>query len=146
METKEQLQKRIAELEEELQNSKFETDNYESKYTKLMETKQKIENRLVKCGKRLRQQEEENAKLQEQLKNAIVPKYHLDQYVYVIRWEKPYLTRIDVIKAILINGKVEIFYEYDFPGSYSHVEIIEDGVFATEAEAQKYLEEHNGKV
>lgn len=101
-----------------------------------------VEQILDEWDERIKFLEKENKELKEQLKDAIVPKYHLNQYVFVNRWGKPYQTRIDVVKAILIDGKVQIFYEYDAPGSYAHVEISEDGVFASEADAQKYLEEH----
>jgi hypothetical protein len=86
------------------------------------------------------------AELEEQLKNAIVPKFKVGQNVYTIRHNNSiYHTRIDEIKVVGIDGKNEIFYYYDQPGSYAHWEEVKDNLFATKEEAQAKLEELKGE-
>ena len=94
----------------------------------------------------LNQQQERIAELEEQLKNAIVPKFNVGQNVWTIRHNNYiYNTRIDEIKVVGIDGKNEIFYYYDQPGSYAHCEEMEDNLFATKKEAQAKLEELKGE-
>lgn len=94
----------------------------------------------------LNQQDQRIAELEEKLENAIVPKFKIGQYVYTIRHnDYVYYTRIDEIKVVGINGKNEIFYYYDAPGSYAHCEEMEDNLFATLEEAQAKLEELKGE-
>lgn len=94
----------------------------------------------------LNQQEQRISKLEEQLKNAIVPKFKVGQQVYTIRHNNSiYHTRIDKVKVVGINGKNEIFYYYDQPGSYAHWEEMEDNLFATKEEAQAKLKELKGE-
>lgn len=82
------------------------------------------------------------AELEQQLKNAIVPKFKIGQEVYTIRHNNSiYHTRIDEIKVVGNNGKNEIFYYYDQPGSYAHWEEVEDNLFSTKADAQAKLKE-----
>lgn len=85
------------------------------------------------------------AELEEQLKNAIVPKFNIGQEVWTIRHNSIYHTRIDEIKVVGIKGKNEIFYYYDQPGSYAHWEELEDNLFATKEEAQAKLKELQGE-
>ena len=97
----------------------------------------------------IRDLEEANAKFQEQLQNAIVPKFKIGDEIYYIRsWNK------DIIKAKV--GNINIYlneydsnFEYGLCGwceadkiYYSFISDFKDEklVFATKAEAQKYLE------
>ena len=93
----------------------------------------------------LNEQAERIAELEEQLENAIVPKFKIGQEVWTIRHNNSiYHTRIDEIKVVNIQGKNEIFYYYDQPGSYAHCEVIEEDVYATKEEALAKLEELKG--
>ena len=93
-----------------------------------------------KLNQRIEELEEENAKLQEQLKDAIVPKFKIGQEVwyYHIGRYKTYSGVIDDIKWFAKNGWIY----YRLPNlQRDDFWIREDELFATEAEAQKYLEE-----
>lgn len=97
---------------------------------------------IEKCQELIAHQVVKIAELEEQLKNAIVPKFKIGQDVYTIRHNNSiYHTRIDEIKVVGINGKNEIFYYYDQPGSYAHWEEVEDNLFATKEDAQAKLKE-----
>lgn len=94
----------------------------------------------------LKKQHQRIAELEGQLKNSISPKFKIGQEVYTIRHNNSiYHTRIDEIKIVGINGKNEIFYYYDQPGSYAHWEEPEDGLFATKEEALAKLEKLQGE-
>ena len=78
-------------------------------------------------------------KLQEQLKNAIVPKYKIGQVVYeIVNHSRILPFEITEIETkTFAKGVVYIKYF-----SYKSGAVVsEDELFATEAEAQKYLEE-----
>lgn len=92
--------------------------------------------------RKIAEQQQRISELEEQLKNAIVPKFKIGQNVWTIRHNNYiYNTRIDEIKVVGIDGKNEIFYYYDQPGSYAHCEEMEDNLFATKAEAEAKLKE-----
>lgn len=96
---------------------------------------------------RLAEKDKRIAELEEQLENAISPKFKVGQEVWTIRHNNSvYHTRIDEIKVVGIKGKNEIFYYYDQPGSYAHWEELEDNLFATKEEAQAKLEELQGEM
>lgn len=81
---------------------------------------------------------EENAKLQEQLKNAFCPKYTLGQELWLINYEKVYRLEVKGIYCIVDKEGEHIFYQ---DGRYNGFCRREDQVFETKAEAQKHLEE-----
>lgn len=94
----------------------------------------------------LNRQVQRIAELEEQLQECIRPKFKIGQEVYTIRHNNHiYHTRIDEIKVVGINGKNEIFYYYDQPGSYAHWEEVEDNLFSTKAEAEAKLKELTAK-
>lgn len=103
---------------------------------------------------RIAKLEEENAKLQEQLKNVIVPKFKIGDEVYHIRsWNEKILKA--KVKSISVRiNEYNTNFEYglsdwcecetdkrycNFVSSVAD----EEFVFATEAEAQKHLEDKN---
>ena len=115
-----ELNQRIAELEEIIKDSLNQRD------------------KLIKISVR---RGEENAKLQERLKNAIVPKFKIGQVVWTVD-----------NSGKIINGKV-IVIEIDEKKHLSYtihlrefcvLYKLEEHMFKTKAKAQKYLEEHNG--
>ncbi len=115
-----QKDQRIAELEEE--NKKLNSCNEE------------LHKNYAKCIDYWKQ---ENAKLQEQLKNAIVPKFKYGQIVYSI--DKQFNCIFDAVyigenkDRIILSSRI-------FVSKYREIE--KNLVFATEAEAQKYLEKN----
>ena len=123
-----ELQEENAKLQEQLKTKTWEVEE-------LMHERKRLENDYMK--------------LYEQLKNAILPKFKIDDEVYHIRsWSK------EIIKAKVNNINVYIVKGYDnfeyglrewceedkryqsYVGDMKDEEL----VFATEAEAQKYLE------
>lgn len=161
METVEELKKRIAELEEENKQLKSACQDAIQSYNKI-ETLYGL-----KC-QQLELREEENAKLQEQLKNTFCPKYKIYQTVWFIddfdidnncgRYKdtkniQKRVRKCFVESIVQIAGKTFLYHiqpedlteleqdpkEYTFFWEMSKQEY---DLFATEAEAQKYLEEH----
>ena len=125
--------------------SKYEIDVWEYADTfKNLDTNETFYG--VQVCELLEKKDQRIAELEEQLKNAIVPKFKVGQNVWTIRHNNYiYNTRIDEIKVVGIDGKNEIFYYYDQPGSYAHCEEMEDNLFATKEEAQAKLEELKGE-
>ena len=94
----------------------------------------------------IRDLEEENAKLKEQLKNAIVPKFQVGQEVwFILKDNKGKDVFCGAVLLITLNGYYQpsklIYTIIQFDREWR---CEEKSLFATEAEAQKYLEEHNG--
>lgn len=87
-------------------------------------------------------QDQRIAELEEQLKNAIVPKFKINEDVYII-WHGMI---IDVeIKAI---GKNEYYVDtchFDLADGYGGIFVDEDEIFKTYEEAQAKLEELKGE-
>lgn len=117
-----------------------------------METTDELKQRIEKLKYRVIQ-EQENTKrilknwkiskaqqtrlynnLKEQLKNAIVPKFNKDEEIFYINDHHVFCG--DVIAFNYYSKKYYILSKY-----YTYW-VDEDCIFATEAEAQKYLEEH----
>lgn len=179
METKEQLKQRITELETKIKqvaeefNKQHELlDQYELSCTdeiirlknqKIAELEEENKNlKLCRCCEcqseneymlhnTIRDLEQENAKLQEQLKFVNIAKYKLGEEVYVVDL---YLDNISSGKIQTIHksynsdyGCNEFEYEvqftdYDDDDFYDSEMYFEHEIFQTQADAQKYLEEH----
>ena len=92
--------------------------------------------------RRLNQQDQRIAELEEQLKNAIVPKFKINEDVYII-WHGMI---IDVeIKAI---GKNEYYVDtchFDLADGYGGIFVDEDEIFKTYEETLAKLEELKGE-
>ncbi len=137
------LQEENAKLQEQIiTNRKFYKEqldkfNYESK---------EIDNFRERCGYDgwdvkdilldLYKQATELDKLKEQLKNAIVPKFKVGQGVYYIKDNAGTIKPAEILE-VRYNGK-RIIYELEYLDNIQE----EKYIFATKAEAQKYLEEH----
>ena len=163
---------RISELEEERTQLiadndflKSERDNLDrtlqeagDRIAELEEENEELKNNLIKECKehqdfckeaktRVDGLQQENAKLQEQLKNAIVPKFKNGQKVWYVEenrfcnneWQvfEGNITDIAIHISNRDNGKPFLYYKI----ISSFLYIPEKEIFSTEAEAQKYLEE-----
>ena len=146
---------KIAELEEEIKKYKklladktHQFDSVRQRYHLLnrlqakYDDKHKLHLSEMQCLELVEQNEklqEENAKLKEQLKNAIVPKFKQFQKVWYISLTNNIcefeIEEIQWVKCI--DGREMITYSNSELG-----ELYEHDLFPTEAEAQKYLEEH----
>ena len=91
------------------------------------------------CNRLYDEQQKEMAKLQDQLKNAIVPKFKMGQKVWFIaerKYRKVESLKIeDISISSFFTGRGIMYSGGDWSG------ISENELFATEAEAQKYLKE-----
>ena len=95
--------------------------------------------------RRIAEFEEENAKLQEQLKNAIVLKHKKGDAVFIIDENQ-------VVEGVISHVYIDAGFDEDYGREYIQINYdvaFGDGeevycyeVFSTEAEAQKHLEEH----
>lgn len=146
VEQNEKLQEENAKLQEQIRtNRKFYKEqldkfNYESKEIDLFRERCGYDGWDVKdILLDLYKQTTELDKLKEQLKNAIVPKFKQFQKVWYISLTNNIcefeIEEIQWVKCI--DGREMITYSNSELG-----ELYEHDLFATEAEAQKYLEEH----
>ena len=115
-------------------------------------------NTITELKQRIAELEEENAKLQEQLKNAIVPKFKSRDIAYRIHWFTKEIeqvmivnTKIEIVVGINIIYTIAIADSYEgmrnlskefFENMNSYIDQVKEcELFATEAEAQKHLEQ-----
>lgn len=121
-------------------------------YYKRMVLDTKI-NKIIKVIDTLNQQSERIAELEEQLKNAIVPKFDVGQEVWVNDWTGQLrIGRIYEVQAnaVLHDQQLLITYLVDFYGNYEDDDQENDyyeekDVFATKEEAQAKLEKLEGE-
>jgi hypothetical protein len=102
-------------------------------------SKKDLWNRIQEKNKRI-------AELEEQLKNAIVPKFKIGQEVYVVRNNKILREKIANIGIWQVSNTYDMQLDWEYRTEQCMAVYIEEkDVFATKEEAQAKLEELKGE-
>lgn len=123
-----QQDQRISELEEQVQNL------------------EELNVKFIEIGN---EYAEKNKRLEEQLKNAIVPKFKIGQEVFIIfeTTKKEYIVESTNINSITIFAGNELSYYCKYvDGERMYLELDESEIFATKEEAEVKLKELKGGV
>ena len=97
---------------------------------------------------KLKEKDQRIAELEEQLKNAIVPKFKIGQEVFIIfeTTEKKHIVESTKVDSITIFAGNELSYYCKYvDGERMYLELDEDELFTTKEKAQAKLEELKGE-
>ena len=120
------------------QEQKARTSPFENEIAKWKQKWVNSEQDSLDKYAQIKQLDQEIGQLQEQLINAIVPKYHVGQEIYYLGQRCVYSSRIEAIKIKIING-VRIQYKLLSKEGYKNYRN-ECDLFASEFEAREHLE------
>lgn len=163
------IDKKMCEITQEIDNEVLDNIHKASLKIGVRIDKDKLKHWLILCGqlenidqsylidlatkRKFDEKDQQIAKLEEQLKNAFCPKYQIGERKWYVE-ANPYCNNdLEIfngeiyeicINALNSDNKTRLLYKFDT----SYGLFLEEEIFATEAEAQKYLEElsHDGRT
>lgn len=98
---------------------------------------------LEEVKNELKAKDQQIAELEEQLKNAIVPKYKIEQEVFVIY--EGIVKKTTINSITIFEGNEFSYYCKHIDGERFYLELEEQDLFATKAEAEAKLRELQGE-